>query len=189
MRFKKLKIAMCAMIILSCSGCSSMIQESVGTKTPSDACKTLTQNKDWMVATHKAYRRWGIPISVQLSVIRHESSFNRDASATTSSAYGYAQALNDTWKEYKKATNNKTASRGSFFDSTDFIGWYWNEAQKKIHFSPYNARAFYLSYHEGIGGYQRRSYLKKTWLMKKSKTVQMIADKYRFQLNKCRLEI
>ena len=164
-------------------------EESLGTNSPLNACEMLTQNRDWMVATHNAYLKWGIPVSVQLSVIKHESSFNRDASATTSSAYGYAQALTNTWREYKKDTGNMTASRGSFFDSTDFIGWYWSKVANSVKLSPYDAGDFYLAYHEGIGGFQKRSFLKKKWLMRKAKNVQSIANRYRFQINKCRIKI
>ena len=154
-----------------------------------DACRMLTENKDWKQATYKAWKKWGIPISVQLSVIKHESSFNRDASATTSSAYGYAQALNGTFSDYKKETNNHNADRGSFYDSTDFIGWYFSNSIKMIEHNPYDAATFYLAYHDGIGGFKKKTYLKKKWLLDKSKKVQKLSNKYRSQINKCRIKI
>ena len=187
---KNLKKILLSSVLVVCSGCADIHHdESLGTNSPLDACKMLTQNRDWMVATHNAYIKWGIPVSVQLSVIKHESSFNRDASATTSSAYGYAQALNNTWSDYKKDTGNKTASRGSFFDSTDFIGWYWSKVNSAVKLSPYDAGDFYLAYHEGIGGFQKRSFLKKRWLMRKTRKIQSVANRYRFQINKCRIKI
>lgn len=182
---KRCLVAFC--LVLGGAGCASI--ESVSTNYSHDACKMLTENKDWMKATYRTWKKWGVPISVQLSIIKHESSFNGDASAKTSTAYGYAQALTGTFKEYKEDTNNLGANRGSFYDSTDFIGWYFNKSIKQIEHNPYDAASFYLAYHEGIGGYQKKSYLKKKWLMSKSKDVQYVADKYRGQINKCRLKI
>lgn len=176
-----------SLVALGMTGCASI--ESSATKHHDDACKMLTENKDWMKATYRTWKKWGVPISVQLSIIKHESSFNGDASAKTSTAYGYAQALTGTFNEYKKETNNHSAKRGSFFDSAGFIGWYFNKSIKQIGHNPYDAASFYLAYHEGIGGYKKKSYLKKRWLMTKSKEVQNLANKYRTQINKCRLKI
>lgn len=183
---KKLKAAS-ALLILSLTGCSSL--ESINTNHSDDACKMLTENKDWMKASYRAWKKWGVPISVQLSVIKHESSFNGDASAKTSTAYGYAQALTGTFNDYKKDTKNHGANRGSFYDSTDFIGWYFSNSIKSIGHNPYDAGTFYLAYHDGIGGYKKKTYLKKKWLMDKSKDVQRLANKYRVQINKCRIKI
>ncbi|ELP6119018.1 TPA: hypothetical protein I7730_16320 [Vibrio vulnificus] len=187
MNFKTKIISLTLGVALS--GCSTLSIESSDTATPYNACQTLLQNKDWYKASLRAYRKWGIPISVQLSVIKHESSFNRDASATTSSAYGYAQALTGTFSDYKKATGNTSASRGSYWDSTDFIGWYFSESSKQLNHSPYDAGTFYLAYHDGIGGYKKGTYKKKKWLVQKSKKVQKLAETYRMQLNKCGLTL
>lgn len=175
------------LLALALSGCATM--ESKTTDHADDACKMLTENKDWKKATYRAWQKWGVPISVQLSVIKHESSFNGDASAKTSTAYGYAQALSGTFNDYKKDTNNHGANRGSFYDSTDFIGWYFSNTIKQIGHNPYDAAVFYLAYHEGIGGYQKRTHFKKKWLTDKSREVQKLADKYRVQINKCRIKI
>lgn len=185
---KKIKGIASSIALLSLtliSGCS--VNESVSTNYPNDACKMLLENKDWFHSSNNAYKKWGVPISVQLSVIKHESSFNHDASTKTSSAYGYSQALKGTFSDYKKETKNKKAKRNSFADSTDFIGWYFDKTYKAIKHSPHNASTFYLAYHDGIGGFKKKTYLKKKWLMDKSKEVQAVSNKYRAQLNKCRL--
>ncbi|KDM90826.1 hypothetical protein EA58_13780 [Photobacterium galatheae] len=174
-------------LTLALGGCASL--ESSTTTHSGDACKMLTENKDWMKATYRSWKKWGVPISVQLSIIKHESSFNKDASAKTSTAYGYAQALTGTFNEYRKETKNHGANRGSFYDSTDFIGWYFSKSIKSIGHNPYDAGSFYLIYHDGIAGYKKKTYLKKSWLMDKSSQVQKLANKYRAQINKCRIKI
>ena len=45
-----------------------------------------------------------------------------------SSSFGYSQAVNGTWEQYKKETGNKLAVRTRFKDSVDFIGWYTNKS-------------------------------------------------------------
>lgn len=179
------KILMLAGII-TISGCS--VTESYRTNHYDDACKMLNQNKDWFKSSLLSYRRWGVPISTQLAVIKTESSFNNDASAKTSTAYGFAQALNGTFKEYKEETGNANAVRSSYRDSVDFIGWYFSKTTTQINHSSYDAESFYLAYHEGIGGYKNKTYLKKDWLVKKAKQTQRLANKYRIQINKCKLQ-
>lgn len=173
------------LLILLLSGCSSF--ENTSTSTPSDACSILSQNKDWFKASKKAASKWGVPISVQLSVIKYESSFRHDADAPTSSAFGYAQALDGTFEEYKKDTNNVGAKRSSYYDATDFIGWYFNESTRAIGHSAYDAETFYLAYHDGIGGYKKGTHLKKGWLLKKAELAQKTANTFRLQINKCKL--
>ncbi len=146
------------------------------------------QNKDWFKASKRVANKWGAPISVQLSVIRHESTFNPDAAAKTSTAYGYAQALNGTFGEYKKETNNSTALRSSYYDSVDFIGWYFSKSTSALKHSAYDAETFYLAYHDGIGGFKKGTYKKKDWLVKKAKKVQELSNTYRLQINKCKLQ-
>ncbi len=152
-----------------------------------DACSILSQNKDWFKASKKAAAKWGIPISVQLAVIKYESSFRHDADAPTSTALGYAQALDGTFNEYKQKTNNRSAKRTSYYDATDFIGWYFSKSTKSLSHSAYDAETFYLAYHDGIGGYKNGTHLKKDWLQKKAKSVQKTANTYRLQINKCKL--
>ena len=75
----------------------------------------------------------------QLAVMKQESAFDARAKAPRgerkwfglvqgdrlSSARGYAQALDTTWETYKRETGNGGASRQSFRDAADFIGWYF----------------------------------------------------------------
>lgn len=180
------KSILIAALSMSLFGCVAF--ENTSTNHHDDACAILSQNKDWFNASKKASRKWGVPISVQLSVIKHESSFRYDAKASTSTALGYAQALDGTWSEYKADTNNKSADRTSYYDATDFIGWYFRNTTRSLNHSAYDAATFYLAYHDGIGGFKRGTHLKKDWLMKKSAQVQSTANTYRLQINKCKLK-
>ena len=68
-----------------------------------------------------------------MAIIRQESSFDPNAAPERnkllgfipwkrpSSAKGYAQAVEGTWEEYKKETNNRRAKRSNFSDSVEDI--------------------------------------------------------------------
>jgi hypothetical protein len=43
----------------------------------------------------------------------------------------------------------------------------------------------YLAYHEGKGGYQKKSYNKKKWLLEVAKKVERQAKDYSNQITKC----
>ena len=65
-----------------------------------------------------------------------------------SSAFGYAQALDGTWADYKKATGRSIARRSSIRDSADFMGWYMTKTRKLTGVSLSDAKNQYLAYHE-----------------------------------------
>ena len=74
-----------------------------------------------------------------------------------STAVGYSQALNMTWEDYKEETGNTRANRKNFKDSADFIGWYASKGYYQG-FDRLDARSLYLAYHEGYGGFKKKSY-------------------------------
>ena len=47
-----------------------------------------------------------------------------------SSAYGYAQAKDETWADYKREAGGWGASRDDFADALDFMGWYIQKSQR-----------------------------------------------------------
>jgi hypothetical protein len=106
-----------------------------------------------------------------------------------SSAYGYAQALDETWEWYIKKTGNWGADRYDFGDVSDFIGWYGDISYQKLGISKWDAYNQYLAYHEGHGGFKRKTYLKKPWLIKVARKVEANADRYSKQLSGCRSEL
>lgn len=165
---------------------------------PDNACAIFSDKRGWWDAVRDAERRWGIKPHVTLAIIRQESSFDSDArpprgrflfvfpGARPSSAYGYAQALDSTWEEYKSETGRRFVSRDSFDDAADFIGWYAKTANARANVPINDPRALYLAYHEGPGGYQRGTYRSKGWLMDVAAKVDRNAATYERQLRTCR---
>src|SRR5262245_35869537 len=105
-----------------------------------DACDMLSDNRGWYNALRKTSKEWGAPIGLQLAIIKQESTFVHNArpergpnqwiffpGKRPSSAYGYAQALDSTWDQYRKDTGKRGADRHDFSDASDFIGWYVNQ--------------------------------------------------------------
>ena len=171
-------------------------------KNTQNICAIFKEKQDWYAEAKQASQKWGTPIHVTMAIMKQESSFIADAQPPrkwllgfipwfrASSAYGYAQAQDATWDDYLKHKDSLwSADRDEFVDACDFIGWYCAISHKKLGISKWNAEKLYLAYHEGHGGYQRRSFLKKAWLMKTAKKVKKQASKYHTQLNRCKDEL
>mgnify|MGYP003968702307 FL=1 len=162
-----------------------------------DSCIIFDQKKNWYKATKKSYEKWETPIALQLAIINQESSFNQFAKperkkflgifpgSRPSTAFGYAQVTNPTWEWYKTKTGNNNASRANFSDVTDFIGWYTTQSKNIIGISKKDFYNQYLAYHEGQGGWKKKSYLEKKWLIDVAKNVERNAKMYNNQLKDC----
>lgn len=163
-----------------------------------DACALLRERPSYKRAFRATERRWGVPTHVQMATIYQESKFDSDARTPfryvlgvipmgrQSSAFGYGQALDGTWKEYKAATGRRTAKRDKISDATDFMGWYMTTTRQRNGISLDDARNQYLAYHEGHTGYARGSYRNKSWLVRVAGEVDARADMYQAQLVTCR---
>ena len=103
-----------------------------------------------------------------------------------SSAYGYAQALDGTWKEYQQDQGRRSARRDNIRDAADFMGWYMTRSQARNGIALTDARNQYLAYHEGHTGYARGSYNSKSWLLRVASEVGQRSLTYRQQLARCR---
>ena len=106
-----------------------------------------------------------------------------------SSAYGYAQALDGTWSHYLRATGEYWRVRHDFADATDFIHWYIGEAMRSNGVAPNDAYSLYLNYHEGTGGYSRKTYQSKAWLLRTAENVQIRSQRYREQYQQCKASL
>jgi hypothetical protein len=162
-----------------------------------DACALFARNPDWRRHSQEVERRWGVPVAVQLAIVRQESSFRSDAypprtrllglipweRATT--AYGYAQALDATWSQYQLATGNPDARRDDFAASIDFVGWYLHQTERRLGIPQGDAYRQYLAYHEGHRGYRERSHHNKPWLLGVAGKVEAYARRYQQQLREC----
>ncbi|NVK21306.1 MAG: hypothetical protein HWD86_02195 [Kangiellaceae bacterium] len=163
-------------------------------------CSVLA-DEDWYEAAIDSQEKWGTPIHVQLAIMHQESKFKGDVrpprkwylgfipGPRPSNAYGYAQALESTWDAYIKSSGNWGADRDDFDDAIDFIGWYTATSHRKLGISKWDAKAQYLAYHEGWGGYQRKTYNQKGWLLKVADKVHKRALSYSTQYKGCRTQL
>ena len=164
---------------------------------PDNICDIFLGESDWYEAARDAQRQWGTPIYVMMAIMYQESRFVDDAQPDRpwflgvvplprdSSAYGYAQAQDPVWQEYIRQSGNSGADRDNFDDAIDFIGWYTDGSQKRLKLSKWDAYGQYLAYHEGRGGYQRKTYQEKPWVKKVANKVKRRAIRYNQQLKSC----
>jgi hypothetical protein len=185
-------------LILACSsallvtGCASRPPDQVH-----DACLILEDNRSWWRHLQRTERRWGLSPGAQLAFLKRESSFNAHARPARqrllgfipgrrpSSAYGYAQALDQTWDWYRDDTGRRGADRDDFGDAVDFIGWYANKSRELSGIALDDPYALYLAYHEGHGGYNRRTYRSKAWLQRAAGEVRDDTARYNAQIARC----
>lgn len=166
-----------------------------------DSCILFKEKKNWYKSTKKSHDKWKVPISLQLAIIKQESSFQQFAKPKRkkilgiipgkriSSAFGYAQVTNPTWNWYKSSTGNTNASRANFADITDFIGWYVEQSNKMLDISKKDVFNQYLAYHEGQRGWKEKKYKSKEWLIEVAKSVEMNAKNYNTQLIQCEKQL
>lgn len=136
-----------------------------------DVCAVFAQNDGWINNWHsaakRAERKYGVPVPILMATVRKESGFKSNARPPRtkllgfipwkrqSSAYGYSQALDGTWAEYKVSSGNMTARRGNFADAVDFVGWYHNRSAEKLGVARNDTYNLYLAYYHGWSAYQR----------------------------------
>lgn len=194
-RSNRLVVALAGAVLLG-----SLLAVSCSNAPPQNlvnSCEIFKEKDDWYDAALESYEKWGVPIHVQLAIIYQESRFIHDAKpprrkllwiipwTRPSSAYGYGQIKDSTWDWYLKSTGRRWADRDDFDDVTDFIGWYGNMSHRILGISKWDAYSQYLAYHEGQGGYKRKTYQGKKWLLKVAKKVDNRAGNYYAQLKKC----
>jgi len=196
MKISLLKITGYPLIASLFVACASAPPTSVA-----DICDIFEDRRSWYSAAKHAEQRWGIPISVNMAFIYQESSFRPRAKPARdrflwvfpgrrpSSAYGYAQALDETWQEYEQNSGNRRASRANFSDAVDFVAWYNANSTRISDISNNDARHLYYAYHEGNGGYQRGTYRNKQWLVDAAARVQANSSRFALQLDSCRGEL
>ena len=172
--------------------CSTAPPEDLG-----NSCSIFEEKDSWYSAARDSYKKWGVPIHVQLAIIYQESRFVHDAKpprqkllwvipwTRPSSAYGYGQIKDSTWEWYLKSTGRRWADRDDFDDVADFIGWYGDMSHRKLGISKSDAYSQYLAYHEGHGGFKRKTYKNKKWLIKVAWQVDARARRYSTQLKQC----
>lgn len=133
-----------------------------------------------------------------LAFVKKESGFNRWAKPKRkkifkiipykriSSSVGYSQAIDKTWEQYKKESNNPLALRNRFKDSVMFIGWYVNKTHQINNIPLNDSYRQYLNYYLGWGNYAKKTYTKDKKAIVLAKNVQKQSNIYRQQLIKCK---
>ncbi len=182
------------LLAASCGGGSGTAPRNLD-----DACSIAKQRPEYIKAFQRTEQKWGVPVHVQMATIHQESRFISDAKTPhryalgvipmgrVSSAYGYSQALDGTWDDYRKSTGKRFARRDRIRDASDFMGWYMNVSRERNGIPLHDARNQYLAYHEGQTGYARGTYRRKAWLMDVANKVDARADLYQAQLATCNL--
>ncbi|MBC8379924.1 MAG: hypothetical protein ACI8TV_000086 [Porticoccaceae bacterium] len=184
-----------SLVALMLSSCSTYQPTKID-----DICKIFWGETDWYEDARAAHNRWGTPITVMMAIMKQESSFRADVRPDRprflfiplprkSSAYGYAQAQDPAWNDYKKATGNRGHDRDDFRDAINFIGWYTNKSHRRLGISKSDPFRQYLAYHEGWGGYSRGSFNKKPQLLNIAAKVKGQTEIYNAQLVRCRPEL
>lgn len=193
--WREATVLFCSVVILvGLGGCGGRPQP----RRVDNVCAIFMQYPDWYLSAKHVQHRWGVPISIQMAIIYQESSYHADIRPPRTkllwiipwrrptSAYGYAQAVDDAWRAYKKEAGHFWSRRNRFQHAIDFIGWFVDRSHRIAHIPRNAPYAIYLAYHEGIGGYQRRTFRKKYWLKRVAHKVSRRARRYHYQLIQCR---
>ncbi|MBD3670115.1 MAG: hypothetical protein HUJ29_05015 [Gammaproteobacteria bacterium] len=180
------------MVLIITSACSSIPPRNMD-----DACAIFKEKGGWYKSSARSFKAHGVPIHVQLAIVHQESRFRAKARPPRkwilgiipwfrpSSAYGYAQVKDETWQWYQDKRGGAFADRDDYEDAVDFIGWYGRITYERLGVSKWDAYNQYLAYHEGQGGFKRKTYLKKPWLVDVARKVKTRASRYHTQLSRC----
>lgn len=183
---------------------SSLLLSACTTSPPknqNNICEIFREKDDWYDDAADARANWNSPIPIMMAIMHQESRFQQKAKPARikilgfipgprpSDAYGYSQAKDATWDGYIKGSGNYGADRDDFADAIDFIGWYNNTSRKRCSIKPNDAYHLYLAYHEGHGGFNRRTFKNKQWLKDVAKKVSARSRLYTSQLNACEEEL
>lgn len=179
-------------VVMIMGGCAS-----VPPKNLDDICDIFREKDGWYQDAADARENWNSPIPVMMAIMHQESRFVSKAQPPRkkilgfipgprpSDAYGYSQAKKATWKGYQQSSGNYGADRDNFDDAIDFIGWYNNESRRRSDIKTNDPYHLYLAYHEGHGGFNRRTFNQKSWLLAVAKKVSARSTRYSAQLNQC----
>lgn len=178
----------------------SALISACATSPPSDVnnvCEIFREKSGWYKDAKKSRARWDAPISVMMAIMHQESRFVATAKPPRqkiwgiipgprpSDAYGYSQAKDATWEWYERSSGRYGADRDDFGDAIDFIGWYNDMSYRQNGIAKDDTFKLYLAYHEGHGGFKKKTYRDKQWLVDVARKVDKRANTYNAQLKGC----
>lgn len=166
-----------------------------------NACSIFSQKDGWFNNWYRqaksVEREYGVPVPILMATVYKESGFRPRArpprrkilgfipGKRASTAYGYAQALDGTWAEYKQETGRYTARRADFGDAVRFIGWYHNKSNRTNGIALNDAYNLYLAYYAGHGGYARGTWKNNTGMKNAAAKTADMAGTYASQMASC----
>jgi hypothetical protein len=167
-----------------------------------DICAVFDQRDgwvtDWRSSAERTEAKYGVPVPILMATVRKESGFKGNAKPPRrkllgfipwkrqSSAYGYSQALDGTWKQYVTETGNWGARRTSFADSVDFVGWYHGKSADTLGIARNDAYGLYLAYYFGWSAYKRGAWQGNPRMQAYARDTAKMASTYAAQLKSCR---
>lgn len=155
---------------------------------------------NWYSAAKRAEQRYGVPVPILMATIRKESGFKARVRPPRtkllgfipwkrpSSAYGYSQALDGTWAQYKRETGRWGASRNDFGDAVDFVGWYHSKSRDVNGIALNDAYNLYLAYYFGHTAYSRGSWKSNAGMQRVARAAATMAADYERQMRNCGLK-
>lgn len=161
-------------------------------------CSIFFEKPSWYRSIRGSAREFGVPEAVQMAILYQESSFRARArpprrwilwilpGPRPSTAFGYSQALDSTWDQYRERTDRPRAQRHRFKDAAHFMGWYLHEIHRLTKISRDDTYHLYLAYHDGPAGFLRGTHHGKPWLLKVARKVDGRSEAYQSQLDGCR---
>ena len=164
---------------------------------PDDLCAIYQQRLSWYRDSRDAAARWAVAEPMIMAILFQESGLRATIrpprrrylgfipGPLPSSAYGYAQAVDATWRQFQVEAGRR-ASRRSFTDAVEFVAWYSAELVGVLGLSRTDVESLYLAYHEGPGGYARGSHLAKPEVRRSARRVAARAARFESQLASCR---
>lgn len=185
-------------LIVALSGCTTVPHSAEQPRTekqPRDIenlCSIFAEKEHWVGAARTSHEKWNLPVELMMAIIRHESAFiansrpRNNKGELLSSAYGYAQALDGTWSQFKNETARRSDKRTDFADAVYFVGWYSNKAMDTHPgLSPYDVIGLYVLYHNGWSSLQQEKEPPSAELLRLATKVYKTTLNYHQQLKQC----
>ncbi|WP_157016041.1 transglycosylase SLT domain-containing protein [Mesorhizobium xinjiangense] len=181
--------------VLALSACASQPDNI------NNVCSVFNQRdgwfNNWQSEASRAERKYGVPVPVLMATLRKESGFKHNARPPRkkllgfipwkrpSSAYGYSQAIDGTWLQYKQESGNFAARRSDFGDAVDFVGWYHSKTADKYGVARNDTYNLYLAYYFGWSGYGRGTWKSNPTIQRYARDTEKMAHSYAAQMQRC----
>lgn len=182
-------------VLLALAGCASPPSQI------NNVCAVFQQRDgwfdNWYVAAKQTEREYGVPVPILMATIRKESGYSARAKPPRtkllgfipwkrpSSAYGFSQALDGTWAQYKRETGKYGADRNDFADAVNFVGWYHSKSNRMNGIELNDAYHLYLAYYFGHTAFSRGDWKTNAGMQQVARSTTKMANDYAAQMRAC----